>query len=142
MVKLTKHRHAVRLSVPSEHNDRLGAARIVPAIVTINDQPVRTSLHKIDGCYMMAVNRQVQQQIGVTAGDTVRVTVEPDLGERAIDVPDDLAAALAEADLAATFDGLTAFRQNQVLESVTGAKRAETRARRIQAAVLGLQQAV
>jgi len=56
-VALMKHRNAVRLRVPSEHNGALGTARILPAIVTINDQPVRTSLHKISGSYMMAVNK-------------------------------------------------------------------------------------
>jgi hypothetical protein len=133
--ELVAERHAVRLWVPAEHAAALGTARLLPATVTINGHAVPTTLHKMDGGYMMAVNKTVQAAIGVTTGDTVHVTVEPDDTPRTVEVPDDLATALAEATTQDAFDSLSPFRQNEIVKNVTSAKRPDTRARRIARAV-------
>jgi hypothetical protein len=129
--KLVKERNAVRLWVPAEPAERLGDERLVPAVVTINGTPVRTTLHKMSGGYMMAVNKAVQAQVGATAGDAVHVVVERDNAERTVEVPADLADALAKAGARDAFDRLTLFRRNELLKSVTSARRDDTRARRI-----------
>jgi hypothetical protein len=129
-VQLTAHRSAVRLCIPADQSTRLGI-RLLPAIVTINGHQVRTTLHKMGGGYMMAVNAELRHSLGVQAGDTVQVTAEPDTAPRTIEVPNDLAAALDTAGKTATFEALTPFRQAEITKSVTRAKRSETRARRI-----------
>jgi hypothetical protein len=133
--ELVKERNAVRLWMPAELAQRFDDERLVPAVVTINGTSVRTTLHKMHGGYMMVVNKLAQGRIGVTAGDAVHVLVERDDAERAVHVPADLAAALAKAGAREAFDGLTPFRQVELLKSVTSARRDDTRARRIEQAV-------
>lgn len=130
-VQLAAHRSVVRLCIPANQSAQLGTARLLPAIVTINGHRVQTTLHKMGGGYMIAVNAELRQSLGVKAGDTVHVTAEPDTAPRTIEVPDDLAAALHTAGKTAAFEALTPFRQAEITKSVTGAKQPETRARRI-----------
>jgi hypothetical protein len=133
--ELVKERNAVRLCVPADLAPALGTARLVPALITINGHEVRACLHKMGGTYMTAVNKSIQQQVGATAGDTVEVTIEPDLEDNPIELPGDLVAALAEADVREAFDRLTPFRRRELVKAVTSAKKPETRARRIGQAI-------
>jgi antitoxin component of MazEF toxin-antitoxin module len=130
--ELVKERNTVRLRINADLSAALGTARLLPAMVTIDGCPIPTTLHRMGGGYMMVLNKEVQQQIGATAGDTVHVTVELDGTERTVDLPDDLAAAIAAAGVRAGFDRLTPFRQAELVKSVTSAKKPETRARRIE----------
>ncbi|MEU4197140.1 YdeI/OmpD-associated family protein [Kribbella sp. NPDC026611] len=135
-VELVKERNTVRLCVPAELASSLGTARLLPALLTINGEPVRATLHKMDGTYMTAVNKDVQRQVGATAGDTVDVTIELEAAEdQNVEVPHDLAIALAQADATRAFDQLTRFRQRETIKNVTSAKKPETRARRIRLTV-------
>jgi hypothetical protein len=137
-VQLTVHRSAVRLCLPPALSTQLGTARLLPAFVTINGHQVPTTLHKMSGGYMMAVNAELRHRLGVEAGDTVHVTAEPDTTHRTIEVPDDLAAALDRAGKTGAFKALTPFRQAEITKSVTRAKQPETRARRIAQTVAAL----
>src|SRR6185437_286360 len=107
----------------------------LPAIVTINGRPVRTTLHKMDGAYTMVVNADLRRQLGIDAGDTVHVSVEPDTAPPAVDLPNDLATALDTAGRRTAFEALTPFRQTEMVKSITAAKRPETRARRVAQAI-------
>jgi uncharacterized protein YdeI (YjbR/CyaY-like superfamily) len=138
--ELVKQRNAVRLCVPAELAPALGTARLLPARLTINGHAVQATLHKMDGSYMTAVNKKVQEQIGATAGDTVTVTIEPDTTEHIIELPDDLASAINAASAMEAFDRLTPFRKRELLTAITSAKKPETRARRIGQAVDALTQ--
>jgi uncharacterized protein YdeI (YjbR/CyaY-like superfamily) len=64
-----------------------------------------------------------------------------DTAPREVEVPGDLAAALAAApDARAFFDGLTDSQRKGFVTSVTSAKQPETRARRVDGAVAALSQ--
>jgi uncharacterized protein YdeI (YjbR/CyaY-like superfamily) len=68
----------------------------------------------------------------VNVGDTVEATVERDDRPRQVNVPDDLAAALATDELAAAaFERLSFSHCREYTEWLTGTKRAETRTRRV-----------
>ena len=70
------------------------------------------------------------------AGDTVSVTLAPDTEERTVDVPDDLAAALAgDAEAKAAFDQLAYTYRKEFARWVGEAKRDETRSRRTAQAI-------
>jgi uncharacterized protein YdeI (YjbR/CyaY-like superfamily) len=72
----------------------------------------------------------------VEAGDTVDVEVELDTAPRTVDVPDDLAAALAAAPGARrAFDASSTSERRRIVLAVEGAKKPETRTRRIDRAV-------
>jgi uncharacterized protein YdeI (YjbR/CyaY-like superfamily) len=59
------------------------------------------------------------------------VAVERDTAERTVEVPADLAAALAEAGLREAFDGLSFSHRREHVNAINEAKKPETRARRI-----------
>ncbi|MDN3352046.1 YdeI/OmpD-associated family protein [Actinomadura sp. DC4] len=107
-------------------------------MITINAHRVRATLHKMGGTYVTAVSNAVRQDAGVTAGDTVEVTIEPDTDEPDVEVPADLAAALAEAAVTEVFGRLTPFRRREMVDAVVSAKKADTRARRVGQAVARL----
>lgn len=77
------------------------------------------------------VNRAAQAGAGVDAGDEVEVQLALDLEERTVEVPGDLAAALERAGVRGRFDALSFSDRRKLVEWVAGAKRAETRKRRI-----------
>lgn len=137
-VLLTRERAAVRLCLPPQVSASLGTARLLPAIVTINGHRVQTTLHKMAGGYMMAVNAELRRILGVDAGDMVQVSAEPDTTPRIVELPGDLAGALDIAGGRTAFQALSPFRQTEIVKSVTGAKTPQTRARRIAQALAQL----
>ena len=78
---------------------------------------------------------------GVDAGERVRVTMELDSEPRTVTVPEDLRAALtADPEAEAAFAKLSFTHQREYVEWVDGAKRPETRSRRIAGTVEGVRQ--
>ncbi|RIQ29651.1 hypothetical protein DY240_08050 [Jiangella rhizosphaerae] len=72
----------------------------------------------------------------VTVGDTYDVEVELDTAPREVEMPDDLGAALDAAPAAKEFwQTLSHSRQQWHVLQVTGAKKPETRAKRVAASV-------
>jgi hypothetical protein len=84
------------------------------------------------GRVCLGVHKATRQAAGVQIGDTVTLEVERDERPRQLDIPHDLQAALATDPAAATaFDRLAFTHRREYVEWITGAKRAETRARRV-----------
>jgi hypothetical protein len=125
------------VTVPAEVAGRLGAAARVPVTGRVNDTPyVGSVMTGPNGNRYIVVNQSVRAAAGVEAGDDVRVSLEPDTAARTVEVPDDFAAALREApDAAAFFSTLSYSRTKEYVTWITGAKRPETRARRVGQAV-------
>jgi uncharacterized protein YdeI (YjbR/CyaY-like superfamily) len=70
--------------------------------------------------------------VGIKAGDVLDLEIVLDTAPRGVDVPADLAAALAENPQAAAFWGtLSPSAMSWHTSQVTGAKTAETRDRRV-----------
>src|SRR3954449_2718873 len=83
-----------------------GAKRF-PVVATVNGYTWRTSVARMGGEFLLGLNRQVRDGAGVAAGDTVDVVVALDREPRQVDVPDDLAAALAtQPEARAAFEAL------------------------------------
>src|SRR5205085_12107122 len=98
--------------------------------------PVRTSIFPMGGCFLMVVNRQLREGAGVKAGETVTVVVERDTEPRVVTPPADLARAIkANKDAQALWDKLSYTHKREHVEAIEGAKRPETRQRRIERAV-------
>jgi hypothetical protein len=84
------------------------------------------------GQVCMGVHKATRQAASLDVGDEVTVEVERDTRPRTLEIPDDLAGALAEDDVArAAFDRLSLTHRREHVESLADAKRAETRARRL-----------
>ena len=123
---------ATGIAVPQEVIDGFNAGKKVAVVVTINGHTYRSSVGPYRGANMLPVSAEHRTAAGIEAGETVTVTLELDTEPRTVEVPDDLAAALgADAAARAAFDALSVSNQRAHVLSVTGAKAADTRARRV-----------
>ena len=87
------------------------------------------------GCMVIGLLKGIRTQLGKGDGDPITVTLERDTAERTVDVPEDLATALAEAGLQEAFDALSYSHRREHVNAVTEAKKPETRVRRIAKAI-------
>jgi bifunctional DNA-binding transcriptional regulator/antitoxin component of YhaV-PrlF toxin-antitoxin module len=133
---LTARGNNTGIVVPEEVLERLGAGRRPPLQVELNGHGYRTTAGVMGGQSMIPVSAAVRKATGLAGGDAVRVTVTVADTPREVQVPDDLAAALAgDPQAGAFFAGLSNSLQRYHVDTVTGAKTPETRQRRIEKAV-------
>jgi hypothetical protein len=119
--------------IPFDAEKAFGAKR--PKVRCLIDGVLfRTSAFRMGGPnHMVLVNKQIRDQTGKGAGDTIRVVMEEDTAPRVVEVPEDLAAALKkQTKLAAFFDSLSFSHQKEYVTWVESAKKPETRQRRIE----------
>ena len=83
--------------------------------------------------YLVPVRKDRQEAARVKPGDIVKVTVAPDTEERTVEPPPDLKAALLQnASARARWEKLGFTDKKEVAEAILGAKKVETRNRRLQ----------
>jgi len=112
-----------------------GAKRF-PVVATVNGYTWRTSVARMGGEFLLGLSREVRDGAGVQAGDEAEVTIELDEAPREVDVPADLAAALAaDPQAAAAFERMAFTHRKEYARWVAEAKRDETRQRRVAQAV-------
>jgi len=122
--------------VPDDVLEQLGAGKRPPVLVDVNGHTYRTTAGVMGGRSMIPVSAAVRKATGLAGGDPVRVTLTVDDAPREVQVPEDLAAALAAAPQAgAFFAGLSNSLQRYHVDNVTGAKSPETRQRRVEKAL-------
>ena len=136
---LQEGKTAMGFEVPAEVVEALGAGKRPPVNVTINGYTYRNTVAVLQGRYMIGVSSDHRGPAGVGGGDEVDVDLELDTAPRVIEVPDDLAAALAASPAAqATFDKLSYSNKSWHTLQIAGAKTPETRTRRIEKSVASL----
>jgi Domain of unknown function (DUF1905)/Bacteriocin-protection, YdeI or OmpD-Associated len=136
----TNGRTATGIEVPSSVVDALGAGKRPPVRVTVHEHTYRTTIARMGGRFLVPVSAEVRTAAGVAAGDELDVGIELDDAPRTVDLPADLAAALAGAPAAArAWETLSYTHQKEWVRSVEDAKRPQTRARRVAAAVDALR---
>lgn len=127
---------ATGIEVPADVVEQLGGGKRPKVQATIGSHTYRTSIGSMDGRFMLPVSAEIREAAGVAAGDDVEVNLELDSAPRVVDVPEDLAAALARDTKAKTFfEGLSYSQQRWFTLSVEGAKKPETRQRRVEKAI-------
>lgn len=120
------------VAVPDELAERAGVKYADRVRGTVEGVPYRSSLARYSGVFHLGIPKASLTEAGAKGGDTVTVTIEPDPDPRPGDViPDELAAALDDADLRDAFDALRPSLQREHNKHVISAKRAATRERRI-----------
>ena len=108
-----------------------GAKRF-PVVAEINGYAWRASVTRMSGEFLLGLNRAVRERAGVQPGDRVEVALELDTAAREVAVPDALAAALARDRVArSAFDALAYSHRKEYARWIEGAKREETRRRRV-----------
>lgn len=119
----------------------LGGGRRAAVRVTIGDRTARLRLATMGGQNLIGLSKAARAELGVDIGDELTATIELDETPREVDVPPDLAAALAADPVAAQgFDGLAYSHRKEYAVWVADAKREETRQRRVAQAIERLRE--
>ena len=132
---------ATGIRVPPEVVEALGSSKKPAVRVTINGYTYRSTIAVYGGEFFLPVSAEVRERVGVAAGDGIEVAVELDTEPRVVEVPDDLAAALAtDPEAGRFFEGLSYSNKRRIVLSIEDAKTAETRQRRITKTIENLRQ--
>ena len=127
--------------MPVSAVEALGGGRRAPIVATVNGYQYRATVMGYDPADpLMPFSAEHRAASGIKAGDAIEVELVLDTAPREVEVPGDLAAALAADPIAkAHFDGLSNSNKRVHTLSVEGAKPPETRARRVEKAITLLQ---
>ena len=118
--------------VPAEVLEQLGGKAAKRVICTVHGQALRLGLLPLEGGgrYLM-LNKDVCRAVGVDLGQELVIDIEPDPNPDHVDLPDELAEALAawpEAETA--FQAYSGSHRRAMARLVDEAKQRETRVRR------------
>lgn len=127
------------IEVPPEVVEGLGGGTRAAVTVDVNGYVYSSTLGVMGGRHLIPFSSDRRKATGLAGGDPITVELTFDTAERTAEVPDDLAAALAEAGVRAAFDALAPSVRKAHAGSVDGAKAPETRARRIANIVSALE---
>jgi hypothetical protein len=130
------------VTIPLDVPRLFGRAR-APVRGRVNGAPFRSTVAVYAGVYYLGLNRELREAAGVDVGDAVEVEIELDDAPREVDVPAELAAALASAPAArARFESLSHTHRREYARWIAEAKREETRRNRADRAVAMLADGV
>lgn len=120
------------VELPFDVKKQFGTAR-PPVRVSINGYSYRSTVAVYGGRYYVPVRRDRREVAGVKPGDIVKMTIAPDTEARRVEAPPELRAALTKNGLARTqWEKLSYTHKREHSEAILEAKKAETRARRVQ----------
>jgi Bacteriocin-protection, YdeI or OmpD-Associated/Domain of unknown function (DUF1905) len=125
-------RGGAAFDVPPDAVTALGERRRPAVTVTIAGYTFRTTVAVYGGQPMIGVRKEHREGAGIAIGDAFDVSIQLDDEPRTIDVPGDLAEALADDDDArSAFERLSYTHRREYVEWIGEAKRPDTRARRV-----------
>jgi hypothetical protein len=121
--------------LPFDPKERFGTAR-APVRGRVNGTRFRTTVAVYSDVPLIGFNAQLRERAGIAIGDEVSVELEFDDAPRTVEVPPALREALAQdPDAKAAFEGLSYTHRKEYAEWIAGAKRDETRGRRVEKAI-------
>jgi hypothetical protein len=104
-----------------------------PVQVTVNGVTLPLRLARMGGENMIGLARAARDRAGVTIGSAYEIGLAADDAPRAVEVPAELAAALAaDAPAGAAFEALAYSHRKEFARWITEAKREATRAQRVE----------
>ena len=122
--------------VPDNLIEQLGAGRRPAVVVNVNGYEYRNTVGVMGGRHMISISAAVRKATGLEGGDPIRVTLTVADSPRAVTIPADFAAALAADEQASAFFGtLSNSMQRYHIDTITAARSADTRQRRIDKAI-------
>jgi sirohydrochlorin ferrochelatase len=113
----------------------LSSRKAFPVAVTIREKTARLRLARMGGKNLIGFSKANRAAVGLELGDEFDAVITADTAERTVDVPDELATALADAGLTAAYEALNYTRRKEIARSVADAKQEATRERRIEKAL-------
>lgn len=110
-----------------------GGRKNPPVVVRVNDGSAALRVARMGGRNAIGVRKELRAELGLVIGGAYDVEVSLDDEPREVEVPDDLAARLAdEPEARAFFEGLSYTKRKEFAAWLTDAKRAETRSARLE----------
>lgn len=135
IIKQHEGLNAAYVEPPFDVKEVFGSKR-VKVKVTFDGVLYRGSVVSMGGCYMLGLTQEIRNKIGKGFGDEVFVTLEKDVEERSVEVPEDFASAMNRDEIVvSTFKSLSFTAQKEYVNWITSAKRESTRSERIIKAV-------
>ncbi len=123
------------IPLPFDPRPVFGKVR-APVKVTLNGYTYRSTIASMGEGPCVPLRRSNREAARVEGGETLAVTLELDIEKREIEPPLDLITALKAAPRAWDgWHGLSYTHQREYVEAIEEAKKPETRARRVEAAV-------
>ena len=130
---------ATGIPIPDEVIEALGSSKRPPVAITVNGHTYRTTAVRMGGRFLVPLSAENREAAGVAAGEDITVDLEADAAPREVTLPDDLAAAMDD-EARAAYDGLSYTHRKEWVRWVEEAKKAETRATRVEKTVAGLRE--
>jgi hypothetical protein len=129
------------IKIPFDVESAFGKKR-VKVKATIDGEPYRGSLVRMgEPCHILGILKSIRERIGKGVGDEIEVMLEEDLEPRVVEVPEDLAQALAQdSDAVAIFQRLSFSHQKEYVTWIESAKQETTRRDRIAKTIEKLKQ--
>jgi hypothetical protein len=135
IIKQHDNINAAYIEPPFDVKEVFGSKR-VKVKATFDGIEYRGSVVNMGGCYMLGLTQEIRSKIGKGFGDEVFVTLEKDVEERTVEVPEDFAAAMnCDETAVSTFKSLSYTAQKEYVTWINSAKREVTRSERILKAV-------
>lgn len=123
------------IPVPFDPRPVFGKVR-APVKVTVNGHTYRSTIASMGEGPCIPLRRSNREAAGLEGGETLPVTLELDTDERRVEPPEDLVRALQATPGAwERWQRLSYSHQREHADAIAEAKKAETRARRLAAAV-------
>jgi hypothetical protein len=123
------------VEVPFDVEKAFGKKRL-PIRVTVNGVTYPSTVAVYGGRYYFPMRREIREKAGVAANGQVTVTITPDTSKRTVKPPADLAKALGRSAKAKqTWKSWSFTHRKELVDWITSARKAETRATRVKKAL-------
>ena len=123
------HIKNVALDVPEHVSEGFGTRGHVPVEGSVDGVDLTATLVPAGGGrHRLFLNGEVRRKIGKGPGDSVTIEVRFDRSDRMPELPEDLAAALADGDAIQAWEALAPSRRKEFLVVLADSKRERTRA--------------
>ena len=123
------------IPVPFDPKPVFGKVR-APVKVTVNGYTYRSTIAAMGGVVCIPLRKSNREAAGLEGGETLDVKLELDAQKREVTPPKDLVKALKASPPAWQRWGELSFsHQREHVEAIEGAKKPETRVRRVEGAV-------
>jgi hypothetical protein len=140
-LKVTIHREGGMcwIPVPFDPKSVFGKVR-APVKVTLNGYSYRSTIFAMGGPPCIPLRKSNREAAGLEGGETLAVRIELDTGKREVKAPTDFVKALKAAPPAwERWREMSYTHQREYVEALAGAKKAETRARRMGSAIQAIR---
>ncbi|BCL12503.1 YdeI/OmpD-associated family protein [Micromonospora sagamiensis] len=128
------------LEVPPEVVEALGGGARPPVTITINGHSWKSRVAIMRGRHLLGLSTANRQAAGVAIGGEVEVELMLDNEPRVVVEPADFARALdADPAARAAYDKLAYSHKREHVRAIEGAKKPQTRQRRIAQAIAALR---